>query len=77
MRYFTLEYNVNEMIEVTRGSYYQMVQSFDRETHTVDPSHLIEYHQINRNDDIVKVLESGQIESVIHQDSERDLIIMS
>jgi hypothetical protein len=74
----SLEYKNNQLVLVSLDSeLMKEILEFKREVIKLDPKNLISYHECNNNVDVLEVLNDTKLVSVFHQDSERDVFILS
>ena len=78
MRVMSLEYKNNQLVNLNDNvSLLKEVMSFKREVIKRNKESLISYHESNNNVDVLNLLNDDKLVSVFHQDSERDVFILS
>ncbi len=79
-KYFVHEYENNKddkIVEITLDEFLNFLLTFDREQVSVNPDTRLDYAKINDISSIKTLFDSNNVMRCIHQDSERDLFIIS
>jgi len=79
-KYFVHEYENNKdekLVEITREKFDYMRENFDREQLYVNPENRLKYAQINDIQSVIDLFKNTSTVKCFHQDSERDIFIVS
>jgi hypothetical protein len=79
IKYFVFEYEDNEdnkLVELTQAQFDKMTTEFDREQVEMNIRDNIEYCKSNNIESVISLSVVYDIQSIIHQDSERDIYIV-